>query len=315
MLRKLVVSIFIFSFIALSTLTAQDKVASASKQVDPVLMTNQLMLVFMERMKNRDYKEAREIANEMIFAHEKLVDTDTVEHKSFHSAMEFELYQERQRKNNETKEVKWVEQPISDGFYLLAMLDFQEGNHDQALASLQKAINWNPVHSAFFAERGFMLLKNKKGPDYLMAQIAYKKALELADNGEDFAAALRGLAFIAVECGHFAEGLAFLLVSKQFDPANLDAEEEMVFIRRADPDLFGSMNLTKAKELMRKNGYQTTYSPEHIQVLMRLADNFSTRKAADKSILFLKKAREMDPENAEIKQKLQSIEKSGKGGK
>ncbi|MEW6712656.1 MAG: hypothetical protein AB1403_22755 [Candidatus Riflebacteria bacterium] len=315
MLRKLVVSIFIFSFIALSTLTAQDKVASASKQVDPVLMTNQLMLVFMERMKNRDYKEAREIANEMIFAHDKLADTDTVEHKSFHSAMEFELYKMRQIKNNESKEVKWVEQPVSDGFYLLAMLDFQEGNHDQALASLQKAINWNPVRSAFFAERGFMLLKNNKGSDYLMAQIAYKKALELADNGEDFAAALRGLAFIAVERGHLAEGLAFLIVSKQFDPTNLDAEEELVFIRRADPDLFGSMSLTNAKELMRKNGYQTTYSPEHIQVLMRLADNFSTKKAADKAVLFLKKAREMDPENAEIKQKLQSIEKSGNSGK
>lgn len=64
---------------------------------------------------------------------------------------------------------------------------------------MQKAISWNPVRSAFYAERGFMFLRKNSGADIVGAQIAYEKALELADNPEDFAAALRGLAFVLVE--------------------------------------------------------------------------------------------------------------------
>ena len=307
--RKLFV-LCLMLMVAASCLSAAEKIASASRKLDPVLMTNQLMLVFMERMKNGDYKEAREIANEMLFGHEKMVDSDKIEYKSFHSAMEEELYALRQARAGEKKQIIWTEQPISDGYYLLAILDFQEGNHEKALENLQKAINWNPVRSAFFAERGFMLLRKKDGGDLLMAQIAYRKALELADNGEDFAAALRGLAFILVEKGRLAEALACLLVSKSYDQTNLDAEEEMLFIRRADPDLFASMSLKDAYEVLRKSGIQTTYSPDHIQVLMRLADNFTTRKAADKAVILLKKARSMSPKNEEI---LKRLKKLGKG--
>lgn len=304
---------FIFSLllimIAAASLSAAEKIAAATKQVDPVVMTNQLMLVFMERMKNRDYKEAREIANEMLFGQEKLVDTDKVEYRSFHSAMENELYQLHQAKNGNTKKVVWIEQPISDGYYLLAILDFQEGNHEKALKTLQKAINWNPVRAAFYTERGFMLLKNNNGPDFLMAEIAYKKALELADNGEDFAAALRGLAFVLVERGRLAEALACLLVSKTYDPSSLDAEEEMLFIRRADPDLFGSMSLQRARELLKMRNIQADYSPEHIRVLLKLADELAAKKDTEKAVLFLKKAQEMDPKNTEVAQRLKKLNK------
>jgi tetratricopeptide (TPR) repeat protein len=308
MYRKFLFSL-IMIFIAAATLTAAEKVASATKQVDPVVMTNQLMLVFMERMKNKDYKEAREIVKEMLYGHEKFVDTDKVEYRSFHSAMEKELYEMKQAEAGNTKRLIWIEQPISDGYYLLAILDFQEGNHDQALANLQKAINWNPVRSAFYTERGFMLLRQKTGPDHLMAEIAYKKALELADNGEDFAAALRGLAFVLVERRRLADALACLLVSKNFDPSSLDAEEEMLFIRRADPELFANMSMSEAKELMKLRGIQSAYSPEHIRVLIKLADELISKKAADKAVLLLKKAREMDPKNQDVAQRLKKYAK------
>lgn len=294
------------------TLSAQNKPAVTDKKHDPVLMTNQLMLVFLERMKNGDFNEAREIAGEMLFGHDKMQDTEKVEYRSFHSAMENELYRLKASRDGSKKEVIWIEQPVSDGFYLISMLDFQQGKHDEALANMQKAINWNPVRSAFHVERGVMLLKHKNGPDPLMAQLSFKKALELADNGEDFAAALRGLAFVAVERGRMAEGLACLLVSKTFDPTNLDAEEEMLFIRRADPDLFLTMDTKEAFEFLRKIGIQTTYSPDHIQVLMKLADNFTMKKAADKAIVLLKKADEMSPDNPEIKGRLRQFEKGAK---
>ncbi len=294
----------ILIFVAAVSLSAAEKVASATRQVDPVVMTNQLMLVFMERMKNGDYKEAREIVNEMLYGHDKFVDTDKVEYRSFHSAMEKELYEMKQAAAGNAKKLTWIEQPISDGYYLLAILDFQEGNHEKALANLQKAIHWNPVRAAFYTERGFMLLRQKAGPDHLMAEIAYKKALELADNGEDFAAALRGLAFVLVERRRLAEALACLLVSKNFDPSSLDAEEEMLFIRRADPELFANMSIGEAKDLMKLRGIQTTYSPEHIRVLIKLADELVSKKVVDKAVLMLKKAREMDPKNAEVAQRL-----------
>ncbi|MDN5280747.1 MAG: hypothetical protein PWR01_4712 [Clostridiales bacterium] len=309
MIRKFFITAVLIAVVFTSVLSAQTRTASATREIDPVVMTNQMMLVFMERMKSGALKEAREVAEEMIYGHKKLQDTDKVEYRSFHSAMEKELYELKMQREGSKKKVVWVEQPISDGYYLLAILDFQEGNHDKALETLQKAINWNPVRSAFYSERGFMFLKNRNGADLLMAQIAYQKALELADNGEDFAAALRGLAFVFVEKRRLAEALACLLVSKTFDPSSLDAEEEMLFIRRADPDLFASMSLKDAKEVLRNSGIQTEYSPEHIQVLMRLADNLSTQKAADKAVLFLRKANEMAPDNNDIKNRLKELEK------
>jgi tetratricopeptide (TPR) repeat protein len=299
--------LIIFSGSTLAFATAEN--SAAIKKSDPILLTNQLMLVFMEHMKHENYKEAREVAQEMIYEHKKFKDTAAYEYKSFHSVMEKELYQILQAKKGERKEVRWLQQPISDGFYLLAVLDFQEGNHDKALDTLQKAIQWNPVRSAFFSERGFMLLRKDSGPDLLMSRIAYEKALELAETGEDFAAALRGLAFIFVEQGRLADGLACLLVSKEFDSTNLDAEEEIAFIRRANPALFAIMNVAKAKEQLRKIGIQTTYSPVHIQVLMRVANNFATAKSADRAIMLLRKASDMAPENLEVQRRLKQLKK------
>lgn len=42
----------------------------------------------MERMKNGNLKEARDVANEMVFGNDKFIDTDQKVFKSFHSVME-----------------------------------------------------------------------------------------------------------------------------------------------------------------------------------------------------------------------------------
>ncbi len=291
-----------------ATASATVKVAKEVK-TDPMVMANQMMIVFMERMKAGNLKEAREIAQEMVFGNEKFVNDDKKEHKSFHSAMEKELYRILEKRSGSTKEVEWVQQPISDGFYFLAILDFQEGKHEDALANLAQAIFWNPVRSAFYSERGFMLLKKNTGPDFLMAEVAYHKAAELADNNEDFAAALRGLAFVLVEQRSLDQALACLMVSKTFDASNNEAEEEMLFIKQKAPDLFASMTFAKAQELMTANQIPVTFAPEHIESLMALAESYKDPKDAAKAILLLKKAKEMAPKNEEVLKRLKALEK------
>ncbi|MDD3000079.1 MAG: hypothetical protein PHV05_13535 [Candidatus Riflebacteria bacterium] len=288
--------------------TQPQKTASGTAKVDPTAMSNQMMLVFMERMKAGNLKEAREIAAEMVYDHEKFQNTDAKEYKSFHSAMEKELYTLLETRSGSKKEIVWLEQPISDGFYFMAILDFQENKHEDALANIQKAIYWNPMRSAFYTERGFMFLRKNTGPDILSAQIAYQKALELADNAEDFAAALRGLAFVLVEKKDLDQALACLMVSKSYDSSNNDADEEMLFIKRLNPDLFSSMTFAKAKEVMQANKIIFEYAPDHVQVLIKLADNMPAA-SADKAVMLLKKAQEMAPQNTEITKRLKTLEK------
>ncbi len=285
------------------------KVASQTVKADPVVLTNQMMLVFMERMKTGNLKEARDIANEMVFGSEKLQDTDQKVFKSFHSAMEMELFKLLEQRSGSKREIDWVEQPISDGYYFLAILDFQEGKHEEALTNLQKAIFWNPVRSAFFAERGFMFLRKNSGSDIVSAQVAYEKALELADNPEDFAAALRGLAFVLVERRELQKALACLIVSKEFDADESDADEEIQFIRGIDPGLVASMNLKTARDVLKNAKILSTYAPEHVAVLVRLADSYKSPKDAQRAVLLLKKAKEMAPGNTEVANRLKVLEK------
>ncbi|MDD3148762.1 MAG: hypothetical protein PHD82_15815, partial [Candidatus Riflebacteria bacterium] len=251
----------------------------------------------------------RDIADEMVFGNEKFVDTDRKVFKSFHSAMEKELFLLNEQRSGGSREVEWVEQPISDGFYFLAILNFQENKHEEALAAMQKAIFWNPVRSAFYAERGFMFLRKNNGPDIIGAQIAYEKALELADNQEDFAAALRGLAFVLVERRELEKALACLVVSKEFDANDDSADEEIQFIKRADPALVDTMTLPRARDVLKDGKILYTYSPDHTTVLMKLADSMESPEDTQKAILLLKKAKEMSPKNAEVKSRLQKLQK------
>ena len=283
--------------------------ASATVKMDAVMMTNQMMMVFMERMKSNNLKEARDVAMQMIYGFDTFVATEQKEYKSFHSAMEKELYLVLENRAGSNKTVEWIEQPISDGFYFLAILDFQEGKHDDALANLQKAIYWNPVRAAFYTERGFMFLRKNSGPDIISAQIAYQKALELADNAEDFAAALRGMAFVLVERRDLEQALACLVISKEFDATSNEADEEILFIKRADSKLVESMTIAKAKEIMKAAAIVSKYAPEHAQGLVKLADSMKSPEDAPKAILLLKKAKEMAPDNVEVQTRLKALEK------
>jgi tetratricopeptide (TPR) repeat protein len=268
-----------------------------------------MMMVFMERMKTGNFAEAREIATQMIYGHENFRATESKEYKSFHSLMEKELYILLESRQGSKKEVVWVEQPISDGFYLLAMLDFQEGKHEEALANMQRAVYWNPMRSAFYCERGYMLLRNNTNPNPLMAQVAYAKALELADNPEDFAGALRGLGFIFLERRQPDVALACLLLAKEFTPGEKDVEEELFFISRNFPTLYNAMDLAGARQILKRNRILDDYAPEHVQVLLRLADSYKEPKDAPRVISLLHRAKLMAPKNQEVNRRIQLLEK------
>lgn len=290
-----------------SDVLADDKSSKGSK-VSPVTLSNELMLVFMDRMKTGNYKGAREVANDMIKGAAKYNTNTKVEFKSFESIVEKTLYELLQVKDGNKSQINWTQQPIADGYYLLAMLDFQQGNHKSALKNIGKAIYWNPVHSAFYAERGFMLLKKKSGPDRLMAQIAYTKALELAATKDDFAAALQGLAFILIDRGQLKLALACLIVEKEFLPNNLDAEQEIAFIGRNAPSLLSQVNLTEARKLLKERNILSTFAPIHVKVLIKLADKFAT-KNKKKAISLLEAALKLNPTNQKVIKKLKALTK------
>jgi len=281
---------------------------SAKKEVNPIALSNQMMIVFMERMKAGNIDEARKVAMGMVEGEAKYTGSNKVEFKSFASVIEKTLYEILQKREGNKAIVRRIEQPISDGYYFLSMIDFQEGKHKSALENIQKAIFWNPSRSSSYAERGFMLLKKKTGADRFMSQIAYLKALELAANPEDFGAALQGLAFIKIDRQQFDVALACLLVEKEFVPDSIDAEQEIAFIRRRAPSLLSRIDLTKAKQILKKNNIQTTYSSVHIDVLVKLADRF-VQKDQKKAISLLKMAKSMAPNNAIVLHKLKKLGK------
>ena len=315
--KKLAIVLIIFNLVSINLFAAKKgkevakkAVKKTEKEVNSIAVANQMMLVFMERMKTGNTDKAREVALQMIQGHKNFESKLNEEYKSFSSTFEKVLYELMQKRAGSKKFVRWAEQPISDGFYFLAMLDFQAGDHDKALTNLQRAIFWNPVRSAFYVERGFMLLKKKSGPDYLMAQIAYQKALELADNSEDFAAALRGLAFVFAERRRYDHALACLVVSQKFEPNNMDAEQEMVFIRKQAPALFTSLDsLAKAEQVLKKNKILHTFNPIHVQVLTKLADSYLASKKNKEAEALLKRALEMEPKNITVQNKLKQFSK------
>ena len=197
-------------------------------------------------------------------------------------------------------QIVWLPQPISDGFYLLSILDFQEGNHNKALENMRRAIFWNPVRSAFFAERGYMLLNKQDGADILMAQVAYNRALELADNPEDFAAALRGLGFVMSERNRIETAIACLVLSAEYDPTSMDTEQMLASLSRVNPRLFATIDVEKAKEILQENSILHTYSPKHSTVLVSMAEAMlknETPQAEESAKRLLERAVQMNPNN------------------
>lgn len=285
---------------------------SDSKQDSSLLKTttaldlnNQMMMAFFERIKIGKVEEARNIAVQMTADAELLNSTAEIEYKSFYSLIEKEYYEMLEKKAGRlNKKIEWVEKPISDGFYLQAVLDFQNDQHKTALANLQRAIYWNPVHSAYYTERGFMLLHKSSGADVLMARVAYLKGLELADNPEDFIAAMRGLSFIYLNSNNLTMAMACLKAANAALPGEDKTAHDIFEIQRLNPKLVADMTDSEAKELLSSNGILYTYAKEHIEVLTQLADK---QKDPERKLALLRHAQLLAPTDKNIEKLIKGL--------
>lgn len=281
--------------------------ASAPTEVDGVVLSNQMMITIMERMKGHNFAEARTIALQMIEGAEKIVDTPEREFRAFSSAMGKKLYEIQAKREGRNVEVVWVQQPVADGFYFLAMIDFQEGKPREALENLQKAIGWDPVRSAFHVERGFIQLQQPDGGDLALTMASYLKGAELADNAEDFSAAMRGIGYVLVEKSDLETAMAAYIVARRFDPANLASQKEIDFIKSQNPSAGKDLDEAKAAALLQQKSLPNTIAKVHSDVLLAIAGELDPAKNGKQVKALLKRALTIDPGNNAIQQRLSTL--------
>ena len=287
--------------------TAVPAVSAAADSTINIDKNNQMMLAFVERLKTGNTKEARKIANEMIAFSKKYKDDPMTEYKNFYSDIEKEYYLLKNKGSK--KKVVWVQDPIADGYYFLAVMDFQEKKYQDAIDNIQKCIIWNPVRAPYYCERGFIFLNSGIYADYVSAQIAYEQALECADNEEDFASALRGLAFSFAAMNQLEESAAAMVLSQKYVPDSADAKEHLLRLKNLVPSFDFNMDTKKAKKILYDSKIQTTFSSEHATVLLKLVNEMKMPDDKEKALAFLVSANRIDPGNKAVENKLKEIQK------
>lgn len=304
MLRRFFILNLVTLFLSLtSALTAQTEV----NKTDFIDRNNHMMIVFMERLNNGNIKEARKIASDMAAFSEKYKDTNTVEYKSFNNNIEKELY--LMKNQDSKKKVEWVEEPIADGYYFLAVLDFNEKKYQAALDNMQKCIFWNPVHGAYYSERGFMFLNAGDLTDAVSAQVAYEKAIELASDETLMGAGLRGIGYAMGAKNEIEAAVAAFYLSKEYDSASPEADEGIFHIKQLFPEIDLNMTIDEAKKVLKENNIQIGYSPEHVKVLIKLALEAKLPEEREKAEIYLSYAKILEPQNTELNKLLKALQK------
>ncbi|MBF0546321.1 MAG: tetratricopeptide repeat protein [Candidatus Riflebacteria bacterium] len=278
-------------------------IASGPIQDQTILRSNQLMLATMEKIKSGNLVEARKLVMEMIKDKDKYPDTPTEVFRAFASNIEKKFFELELKKEGNKAKVNWLKEPIADGFYLLAILDFQENHIKEALENIQFAISWNPDRSAFHSERGYIIL-NQGNSELAMGLSSYLRALETAYTTEDFATAMRGVGFVLVERGDLEGAMAAYQVAKKFDPQNPVAEQEIRFILEKMPTLKEKINLSSAYGLLKNRGIPTGISKLFVPIILEISDELVGFAKKSELAALLKIAYQIDPENAEIKKRL-----------
>lgn len=289
---------------SVSTAATPTKPDLAVAQV--VGLSNQMMITFMERFKAGAFDKCREIAQQMILGEEKYQDTATQEFKAFNNPFEKMLRERRLQRNGQTLTVNWVQQPIADGHYFLALLALQAGDPEKAAQEIDRAVFWNPVRAAFFNEKAFILL-NQKTPRLQDAQVAYLFALELADNLEDFAAALRGLGFIYVEKNEADVARACYLQSMVYEPKNEAARGQLALLTEHFPGIAERVTPADAPGILAKRQIPSKIDPLPIQLLSEMAGRVSLTSNKRDVLAILKRILTLDPSNAKVRQQFEAL--------
>ncbi|HNV68826.1 MAG TPA: tetratricopeptide repeat protein, partial [Candidatus Ozemobacteraceae bacterium] len=289
------------------TAPAPAATASGSGEANPVVLSNQMMITFMERFKSGNFAEARKIVDDMLWGVDKVQDTPTKVYRAFSNLMGKHLFEHQLRTEGTKAEVEWLQQPYADGYYFQALLAFHEKKVPEALEALQKAISWDPVRAAFHIERGFMMMHLETPPELAMVMATYLKALELADNRQDFAAAMRGIGFVFVEKMDLTAGLAAYMVAQKFDPEDKTAPREIDYIRAQAPGLTRLLDDGKAISLLSERRIPVTIDPIHVKVLTEIATDLEQKQNTRELKAILRRILDIDPANANAKKKLTAL--------
>ena len=69
------------------------------------------------------------------------------------------------------------------------------------------------------------------------------------------------------------------------------------------------MKVDEARKALKEKGIQTTYSHQHVEVLLKMASgyNLSVPEEKERAKLLLMHARELEPQNKEVVEKFKAI--------
>ncbi|RCK80830.1 MAG: hypothetical protein OZSIB_2718 [Candidatus Ozemobacter sibiricus] len=277
-----------------------------SQPVNPILLSNQMMVTVSERIKAGALPEARKIAEDMIYGHEKITDSAKGLVRTFASMMGKKLFERQMKRDGHQEPVIWLQQPIADGFYFLAIIDFQDKKPKEALENIQRAIQWDPTRAAFFIERGFLMINQEQPIPLAEIAASYLKALELADDPVDFAAALRGLGYVFIEQNDWEGALACYLVSLHFDPQSEAAKKEIDFIKFNQPVVFKNLDGAAAIQALNRRKVPVKIDPVHVEILLEIANELPASQTQELKAV-LKRALLLDPKNETIKKRLAAL--------
>ena len=173
----------------------------------------------------KDFEKALSLLNPLIEKTKGMfVDDSKSEYHNFEEPFEVNLYKFLMKPE---KEIRPASFPFTEVYIRQAGILFELGRHEEAIASCEKVLKWNPMHAGAM----FELMENKKMlgdmDSYLhLTQEAFKKVFRPGD----LAHCYRNMAYWFVEHELYREAMGCLLISLQFEQ-NQVAQSELFYIQ------------------------------------------------------------------------------------
>jgi tetratricopeptide (TPR) repeat protein len=133
------------------------------------------------------------------------------------------------------KKITWIASAYPRAFFLLAFMEVEQGNHEEAIRLLQESLKLEPDQPNSFLEMGVIYSSLGR---YEEAISCYDRAIEARPYAPDRvkAAALRGKGVQLIELGNLELARMCLEASLEYEPSNHSAINELLYISRIHSD-------------------------------------------------------------------------------
>ena len=98
------------------------------------------------------------------------------------------------------------------------------------------------------------------------------------------------------------------IISSIYIPDNPNAKAKILRLKNLDPSFDFNMDTVKAKKILYDSKIQTTFSPEHAVVLLKIVSELKMPEEKEKALAFLISANMIDPSNKAVEKKLKEIQ-------